>query len=102
SDYLRKALPEGEMRVVSGQVDQFGAELQMTHPDHIARPEELERLKTVEPLYPLTAGLTGKIVAKAAQAALAKAPDLPEWLDPAYQRARGWPSWRLALATAHR
>ncbi len=100
-DYLRKVLPEGEIRVVSGQVDHFGAELQMTHPDHIGRVEELDRLKTVEPLYPLTAGLTGKIVAKAVQAALAKAPELPEWLDPAYQRARAWPSWRTALGAAH-
>jgi ATP-dependent DNA helicase RecG len=100
-DYLQKMLPQGQVRVVSGQVDHFGAELQMTHPDHIGRPEELDRLKTVEPLYPLTAGLTGKIVGKAVQAALAKAPELPEWLDPAYQRARSWPSWRAALTTAH-
>jgi ATP-dependent DNA helicase RecG len=100
-DYLQKVLPRGEVRVVSGQVERFGAELQMTHPDHIARPEELDRLKTVEPLYPLTAGLTGKVVAKAVQAALGKAPELPEWLDPAYLKARAWPSWRQALGAAH-
>ncbi len=100
-DYLMRALPPGEVRVVSGQVERFGAELQMTHPDHIGRPEELDRLKTVEPLYPLTAGLTGKVVAKAVQAALAKAPELPEWLDPAYLRARAWPSWHAALEAAH-
>jgi ATP-dependent DNA helicase RecG len=100
-EYLLKALPPGQVRVVSGTVDRFGPELQMTHPDHIARPEELDRLKTVEPVYPLTAGLTPKVVAKAVQAALEKAPDLPEWLDPAYQRARDWPAWKPALLAAH-
>src|SRR3546814_12883664 len=75
SDWSSDVCSSDLMRVVSGQVDHFGAELQMTHPDHIGRVEELDRLKTVEPLYPLTAGLTGRIVAKAAQAALAKAPD---------------------------
>lgn len=101
SDYLAKALPPGEVRVVSGRVDRFGAELQMTHPDHIGRPEDIARLRTVEPVYPLTAGLTGKVVAKAVRAALQKLPELPEWLDPAHQRAQGWPAWRDALLAAH-
>src|SRR3546814_2841062 len=102
SDWSSDVCSSDLMRVVSGQVDHFGAELQMTHPDHIGRVEELDRLKTVEPLYPLTAGLTGRIVAKAAQAALAKAPEPPEWLAPAYQRARAWPSLRTPLMAAHR
>ncbi|GIK99725.1 MAG: ATP-dependent DNA helicase RecG [Alphaproteobacteria bacterium] len=101
-DYLTKVLPVGETRVVSGQVDRFGAELQMTHPDHIARVEEIDRLRAVEPIYPMTAGLTPKVVAKAVRAALAKAGDLPEWLDPAFQRTQGLPSWRAALESVHR
>ena len=34
-EYLLNKLPEGELRVVSGQVDSFGTEIQMSHPDHI-------------------------------------------------------------------
>jgi ATP-dependent DNA helicase RecG len=101
-DYLARMLPPGEVRVVSGRVDRFGAELQMTHPDHIGRAEEIAQLQTVEPVYPLTAGLTGKVVAKAVRSALQKLPDLPEWLDPAHQRVQGWPAWRDALLVAHR
>ncbi|HLB80585.1 MAG TPA: ATP-dependent DNA helicase RecG, partial [Dongiaceae bacterium] len=76
-DYLAKALPEGETRVVSGRIERYGAELQMTHPDHIGTPAEIEGLQRVEPVYPLTAGLTPKILGKAIQAALARLPDLP-------------------------
>jgi ATP-dependent DNA helicase RecG len=35
-DYLKKMLPEGEVRVVSGRVERFNDGLQITHPDHIA------------------------------------------------------------------
>jgi len=100
-DYLGKALPEGETRVVSGKVELYGGRLQMTHPDHIGRLEDLARLKTVEPVYPLTAGLTLKTVGKAVRAALERIPELPEWLDPAYRERQGWPGWRAALLAAH-
>ena len=60
-DYLRKTLPEGEVRVVSGKVEKFGKEIQITHPDHIGKTDELSRLKAVEPVYPLTTGLTLKV-----------------------------------------
>jgi len=101
SDYLAKALPEGETRVVSGKVELYGGRLQMTHPDHIGRLEDLASLKTVEPVYPLTAGLTLKTVGKAVRAALDRAPELPEWLDPAYRKRQDWPAWHAALLAAH-
>ncbi|MFQ5773617.1 MAG: ATP-dependent DNA helicase RecG [Kiloniellaceae bacterium] len=100
-DYLTRALPEGEVRVVSGKVEAYGGRLQMTHPDHIGRLEELQTLKIVEPVYSLTAGLTLKPLGKAVQGALARAPDLPQWLDPAFRERQGWPAWRAALRAAH-
>ncbi len=100
-DYLAKILPEGEERVVSGKVELYDDRLQMTHPDHIGKLAELAALKSVEPVYPLTTGLTPKTVSKAVGAALERAPELPEWQDQALRRREGWPAWRTALATAH-
>ncbi len=100
-EYLAKVLPEGEVRVVSGQVEVFGGRIQITHPDHIGRIEDLKKLQTVEPVYPLTAGLTLKPLSKAVQAAVSRAPALPEWLDPPFQAQQGWPAWRAALTAAH-
>jgi ATP-dependent DNA helicase RecG len=100
-DYLMKQLPPGETRVVSGKVEVFNDRLQMTHPDHIALPGEAERLKAVEPVYPLTAGLSLKVVNKAVQAALERLPELPEWLDPALKTRESWPAWHEALRRAH-
>ena len=100
-DYLMKMLPPGQTRVVSGKVEVFNDRLQMTHPDHIAGPEEAESLRAVEPVYPLTAGLSLKVVSKAVHAAVERLPALPEWLDPALRQREGWPDWPSALKQAH-
>ncbi len=101
-EYLARVLPEGATRVVSGKLERFGAELQMTHPDHIVTPAEGERLRAVEPVYPMTAGLPSKTLLKAVEGALDRLPALPEWIEPSYLKRRGWLPWREALLAAHR
>ncbi|MCG8360284.1 MAG: ATP-dependent DNA helicase RecG [Kiloniellales bacterium] len=101
-DYLTRVLPVGEQSVISGKVEIFNNILQMTHPDHIGRPDEQESLMSVEPVYALTAGLSLKVVGKAVRAALQSLPALPEWLDQAYRQREGWSDWHEALLTAHR
>ena len=100
-DYLQRMLPEGEERVVSGKLEIFNGRLQMTHPDQVGKLEELDAMKRVEPVYPLTAGLTQNPVTKTVRAALSTVPALPEWLDPAYQAQESWPDWSSALQSAH-
>ena len=100
-DYLEKLLPAGESRVISGRVERFRDQVQMTHPDHVVRPEELASLATIEPVYPLTTGLTPKVLGKALRGALERAPSLPEWLDPALLKREGWSPWRATLQALH-
>jgi len=100
-DYLNKVLPENEIRVVSGKVEKFGDTLQMTHPDHIGTQAEIDALSKVEPVYPLTAGLSLKVLGKAMTAALEIPPELPEWLDKPLVEREKWPAWRDALLRAH-
>ncbi len=102
ADYLKRLLPEGAARVVSGTIERFGSELQMTHPDFIATPQELAKVQTVQPVYGLTGGLSLKVLGKAIEAALARAPDLPEWQNAAYKEREGWPGWRAALHAVHK
>ena len=100
-DYLVKQLPIGETRVVSGKIEHYDGVAQMTHPDHIGKLENIAELQTVEPIYPLTAGLTPKPLGRAITAAIKLAPDLAEWNDPAWLVSQDWPGWRDALASAH-
>jgi ATP-dependent DNA helicase RecG len=100
-DYLKRQLPVGQVRVVSGRLERYDGTLQMTHPDYIATPAEIAQLKRVEPVYPMTAGLTPKILGRAIQAAVGRAPELPEWIDAALLRKMKWPAWHTALWVAH-
>ncbi|MEE8171733.1 MAG: ATP-dependent DNA helicase RecG [Alphaproteobacteria bacterium] len=99
--YLLENLPVGEIRVVSGRTERYGDEIQLVHPDHIAPEAEIESIQSVEPVYPLTAGLNLKPLHKSIQAALARTPDLPEWCDAAYLARQDWPAWKNALLAAH-
>ncbi len=100
-DYLTKTLPVGERRFISGKVEWFNGQPQMAHPDLILTAEEFARAAPVEPVYPLTEGLTGRMLAKSIAAALDRLPDLPEWQDPDFRAQRGWPAFAEALQTLH-
>ncbi len=100
-DYLKTLLPTGQKRLVSGRVEVFDGIAQMVHPDHILRLEEAGELPQFEPVYPLVAGITQKLVAKAVTAALARLPELPEWIDPSQKAKEGWPNWIDAIRAAH-
>ncbi len=101
-DHLKRILPEGETRVISGAIEWFRADAQMSHPDHIVTREEFEHLPLIEPVYPMTAGLSSKVMAKAMQAALTRLPDLPEWQDAAWLSKNAWPDFAAALRACHR
>ncbi|WP_186398745.1 ATP-dependent DNA helicase RecG [Stappia sp. P2PMeth1] len=99
--WLEKLMPVGADLVVSGRVEWFNGRPQMVHPDHVVPAEEADSLPLVEPVYPLTQGLSGKVLQKAIAAGLERIPDLPDWLDPAYGKSRNWPSFRDALVALH-
>jgi ATP-dependent DNA helicase RecG len=101
-EWLTKILPVGAERAVSGRVDSFQGLRQMVHPDYVEPPEKLAELAVSEPVYPMTAGLAPRTLARAVGEALKRAPELPEWLDPAFRTRRGWPAWRQAVFAAHR
>ncbi len=100
-DYLRDLLPTGQRRVVSGKIEIFDGVGQMVHPDHVLRVEEAGNLPAFEPVYPLTAGVTQKLMAKGVASALARTPDLAEWIDGPLKAKEGWPDWHDALTQVH-
>ncbi len=100
-EYLQSLLPFGQRRLVSGRVELFDGVAQMVHPDHVLRPEEAQDLPLFEPVYPLVAGVTQKLVGKAIASTLARTPDLPEWIDPGLKLRESWPDWHAAVEAAH-
>ncbi len=100
-DYLKKLLPQGAHRVVSGKLELFDGMAQMVHPDHMVAPENAGELPEFEPVYHLTQGVTQKTAYKAAQSALKRVPALVEWADPAQVAQQNWPDWSAAIRAVH-
>ena len=101
-DYLQRLLPVGERRYVSGTVALYDHMRQMVHPDRVVAEADLAKLPLVEPVYPLTEGLSLNQVRKAADAALARLPDLPEWQEVNWVARERFPSFAEALRVLHR
>ncbi len=101
-DYLEKLLPVGATRYVSGTAAFYDGTLQMVHPDRVVDEAGLASLPLVEPVYPLTEGLSLNQVRKAVDAALTSLPDLPEWQELEWVARQDFPAFATALRTLHR
>src|SRR5262249_57465460 len=98
-DYLENLLPIGEGGYVSGTVTVYDGMPQMVHPDRVVDEAGFARLPLVEPVYPLTEGLTLNQLRKSVDAALERVPDLPEWQGPGWGARESYPSFAQALPT---
>lgn len=101
AEYLRKMLPEGQRRLISGKLEHFQGQAQITHPDYMVAPENEAELPVLETIYPLTAGLSGKVLRKAITAAVDAVPPLPEWHDEALLAREKWPTFLEAIKAMH-
>jgi ATP-dependent DNA helicase RecG len=104
-DYLANLLPEGELRYVSGTTEFYDGMLQIVHPDRVVDETGFAALPLVEPIYPLTEGLTLGNVRRAMDgtlAALAHVTGLPEWQDEAWISRERFPAFADALRHLHR
>lgn len=100
--YLKDLLPVGSRRIVSGKIDLFDNIVQMAHPDHVLPVEEAAQIPPFEPVYPLGAGITARVMTQAVTASLSRLPEqITEWLDPALIAREAWPAFGTALRKAH-
>jgi ATP-dependent DNA helicase RecG len=93
--------PVGSERLISGKIEKFGQNLQMSHPDYIVDEARAEEIPACEPVYPATLDLSSRMIRKFVQTALTSLPDLPEWQDKALIDKYIWPTFNQALKDTH-
>lgn len=101
---LERQFPEGAQKLISGKVEIYNAQAQMSHPDYVLDPEQADELPNFEPVYPLTAGLSPKIARKSVWSALktvSLGEALPEWIDPHFLKQNEWPAFNEAVLRLH-
>jgi ATP-dependent DNA helicase RecG len=99
--WVEKLLPVGEERYVAGTIGFFNGMKQITHPDYVIPVEEFASMPLVEPVYPLTHGLTAKALNKLMREVLGALPELPEWIGEERMEQFRWPSFRAAMHAVH-
>ncbi|MGF6177034.1 ATP-dependent DNA helicase RecG [Ensifer sp. 4252] len=100
-NWLEKSLPVDETVIVSGKVDWFNGRPSMVHPDYMVKASEADNLPLVEPVYGLTAGLSARILRKSIEAAVARVPEMPEWIDETLASKQGFQSAADSFRALH-
>lgn len=95
--WVEKLYPVGKDVMISGQVDDYKGGRQITHPDIL----DLEAPEKTEVIYPLTAGLSNKMLRKTLLSCLDQTPALPEWVDVTHCKRMGWDDWKTSIHALH-
>jgi ATP-dependent DNA helicase RecG len=100
--FLMQQLPENQVCVISGKLEMFRGQWQMTHPDYMGPLETLRDWVGFMPTYPLTQGVAYKTLKKAMYWVLRSVPPLPEWLSRQTVKWHpDWRSWHDSIVKAH-
>ena len=97
--YLQTHYPEGKTLWVSGKIERDGFGFQILHPDYMA--DTPATIPEYEVIYPQTSGITSKLLRRIIEPMLHRLPELPEWLDSAFQAKHRFPFWKNALTEVH-
>ena len=100
-DSITKQFSVGAEKIISGKIEIFNGQLQMSHPDYVVDASKPEQMPLIETVYPLTAGVTNKMLNKQIFQAFTRVPELPEWQDDHYLAQQKWSNFKEALWTAH-
>lgn len=103
SSWVKHLLPIAQKVIISGKLELFKHELTIVHPDYVVNLDQANNLPPLEPIYPLTAGLTNKSMIKIISQAVQQIPkNLPEWLPAEIIESQNLPSFSAALHRLHR
>jgi ATP-dependent DNA helicase RecG len=90
-------MPVGATLIVSGKLERFNDKLTLPHPDYVLPLDRAGEMPEIEPVWPLTAGVSNRLVGKAMAGALVRLPEFPEWIEPSLLARRRWIGFSAAL-----
>lgn len=102
--WLKNAFKEGEEVIISGTVMFNLTEKQMHHPEHYPKHKTLDDICGVTPVYPLTAGVSHKVLTNTIDAVLKMAlqQKFVEWLPQQKLEEYNWPRFIESLYHIHK
>ena len=98
---MRATLPVGKEKIISGKLEFFRNNFQITHPTHIIDIEDSDQIKDNEPVYSLTSGLSQRIVMKYLEKILKSIPNFKEWIDNDTLQRYKFQNWKQSILSIH-
>ena len=99
--FLLKTLHVGTHYILRGRIVNRNGMLEMQQPKMITRQEYANMVGKLQPVYPLTAGLTNNAVAKAVSTALAGAELNGDFLPADIRKTYNLIQWKKAISSIH-
>ena len=99
--WIERMAPVGEIRHVSGEVATFNGKKQIVHPDYMVSKDKFSTMPLIEPVYPLTRGLSHRVLNQLSRKIIKTIPDLDEWIDDERMAENDWPSFKSAMELVH-
>jgi ATP-dependent DNA helicase RecG len=100
--YIRKSLPLNSNVIISGKINYFKNNYQITNPAYIVPLEKEDYVKTIIPKYSLTDGITEKIYRKLIDQVFININNLDEWHDANLLKQIGNISWYDSIYKIHK
>ena len=98
---MRQMLPVNANKLISGKLEFFRNNFQITHPTHITDLHDNKLIKNKEPVYNLTQGLNQRIMNKLTDQVLNNLPHLNEWIDEKILIKYNFKPWKETVLNLH-
>ena len=100
--YLRKLFPLNEWVIISGKINYFNKNYQMTNPDYVTSLDNREYVVKNIPKYKLTKGINEKKYRSISEQVICKLPAIDDWLENDYINKHNLLNWNISIKNLHK
>ena len=99
--YIRKLFPLNEWVIVSGKINYFNKNYQITNPDYVTSLENRNYVIKNIPKYNLTKGINEKKYRSISESVINNLPNIDDWLDFNFIKKNNLIGWNEAIKKLH-
>ncbi len=99
--YIKSQFQIGKNIAVAGIAERYLDRFQIIHPKYIMPANDIDKIPESEPVYPLTAGISSKIMHKIINSCLTQLPEFTEWLDESFKKQNKWLDFKDTISKIH-
>ena len=100
--YLRKLFPLNEWVIVSGKINYFNKNYQITNPDYVTTLDNKDYVVKNIPKYNLTKGINEKKYRSISEQVINQIPSISDWIDENYINKHNLLGWNLSINKLHK